>query len=139
MRLLIVVTLVLALALHACGLRSSGQNAQSTPTATGTLAIATSGPNINSGMAALIVGTIRGTANSDQTACFRLAEDPHQLPMVWPAGYSASTDPLRVVDRLGKTVAVDGQHVKLAGGTADLTTKHAILGCGDASQILVVG
>jgi hypothetical protein len=59
--------------------------------------------------------------------------------MVWPSGYSASTDPLRVVDPLGKTVAVDGQHVSLAGGTADLSTRQAILGCGDASQVLLVG
>jgi hypothetical protein len=89
-------------------------------------------------MAALIVGTIRGTVNSDRTACFRIAEDPHQLPMIWPAGYSASTDPLRVVDGLGKTVAIDGQHVRLPGGTSDFATSRTVLGCGEARQVAAV-
>jgi hypothetical protein len=90
-------------------------------------------------MAGLIVGTIHGTVNPDRTACFRIAEDPHLLPMVWPRGYSASADPLRVIDGHGKTVAVDGQHVSLGGGTADLDTSQVILGCGQAKQVLVAG
>jgi hypothetical protein len=130
------VVVVLALAMDACGPRSS---AQPTPTIAGTLAIATNPPDVHSGLTALIEGTIRGTVNADQTACFRMADDPHQLPMVWPAGYSANTNPLRVVDRLGKTVAVDGQHVKLGGGIADLDAKRVILGCGEATQVLLAG
>jgi hypothetical protein len=132
------VMFLLSLGLDACGAKSTAQNAQSTPSTAGTLAIATSSPDINSGLTAEISGTMRGTVNSDRTACFRMAEEPN-LPMVWPAGYSASTDPLRVVDRLGKTVAVDGQHVSLAGGTADLGTSQAILGCGNATQVLLAG
>jgi hypothetical protein len=137
-RLSIVAMLLIAFALDACGARSPAQNAQSTPTTAGTLAIATYDPGGSVAMAALIVGTIRGTVNSDRTACFRIDEDPHHLPMIWPAGYSASTGPLRVVDGLGKTVAVDGQHVKLPGGTSDFVSSRAVVGCGEAKQAFAV-
>ncbi len=138
MRLLVVAILLLSLGLDACGSKSTAQNPQSTPPLTGTLAIATYEPTGGPGMTALIVGTLRGTVNSDQTACFRIAEDPHQTPMVWPAGYSGSTDPLRVIDGLGKTVAVDGHHVRLGGGTSDFATGRPVRGCGEAKQVLIV-
>jgi hypothetical protein len=89
-------------------------------------------------MASLIGGTIRGTVNTDRTACFRIAEDPHQVPMIWPVGYSASIDPLRVVDGLGKTIAVDGQHVMLPGGVTDFATSRGVVGCGESKQALAV-
>src|SRR5438270_3434072 len=127
--------LVLLMGLDACGAQSNGQ---STPSAETTLAIATDTEVRTSGMTALIVGMMRGTVNSDGTACFRLVEHP-ALPMFWPKGYSARINPLRVVDGQGKTVAVDGQRVSLAGGTADLDTSRAILGCGEAKQVLAVG
>ena len=88
-------------------------------------------------MAGLIVGTVRGTANGDGTACFRIAEDP-ALPMVWPHAYYALANPLRVIDARGKVVAVDGQKVRLGGGTADLNQSEVILGCGKANQVLAV-
>lgn len=135
-RLLIVLVLVLTFALDSCGAGTSAPNAQSTPSV-GSLAIATYDPGTAS-MTALIVGTIRGTVNSDRTACFRMAEDPPNVPMIWPAGYSASTGPLRVLDRFGKTIAVDGQHVRLPGGTADFATSRPIRGCGEAKQVTVV-
>lgn len=138
MRLLVGVVLLLSLGLDACGAKSTAQNGQPTPPMAGTLAIATYDPNGSISMASLIVGTIRGTVNSDRTACFRIAEDPHQVPMIWPAGYSAGIDPLRVVDGLGKTVAVDGQHVRLPGGTADFATSRTVLGCGEAKQAAAV-
>src|SRR6266849_6400063 len=131
MRTLVVVMLVLAL--DACGAKST---AQPTPPLAGTLAIATYDPAGSISMASLIGGTIRGTVNSDRTACFRIVEDPHQVPMIWPAGYSASIDPLRVVDGLGKTIAVDGQHVMLPGGVTDFATSRAVVGCGEAKQAL---
>jgi hypothetical protein len=137
-RLLVVVILVLALALDACGAKTPAQNAQSTPSMAGTLAIATYDPAGSISIASLIGGIIRGTVNSDRTACFRIAEDPHQVPMIWPAGYSASIDPLRVVDALGKTIAVDGQHVMLPGGVTDFATSRAVVGCGEAKQALAV-
>jgi hypothetical protein len=129
LRLLVSAVLMLALGLDACG-------AQSTPPE---LAIATDSQVRTVYMTALIVGTMRGTVNGDGTACFRLVEGPHQLPMFWPKGYSARSNPLRVVDGHGKTVAVDGELVKLGGGTADLSKSQVILGCGEAKQVLVVG
>jgi len=120
----------------ACGAQLN--SAQPTPSAETKLAIATDSEFRNVGMTALIVGTMHGTVNGDGTACFRLDEDP-RLPMFWPKGYSARTDPLRVVDREGKTVAVDGHRVKLSGGTADFSTSRIVVGCGEAKQVLAVG
>src|ERR1700682_488104 len=127
LRLLVSAVLMLALGLDACG-------AQSAPPE---LAIATDSQVRTVQMTALIIGTMRGTVNGDGTACFRL-DEVHQLPMFWPKGYSARSNPLRVVDGHGKTVAVDGELVKLSGGTADLSKSQVILGCGESKQVLVV-
>jgi hypothetical protein len=120
----------------ACGPQSP-RAAQSTDQGS-PLAIATDSEVRAAGMTALFDGTIHGSVNSDRTACFRMSELP-DLPTFWPHGYSARTNPLRVVDDRGKTVAVDGQQVKLAGGIADLHKTQAIVGCGEADKVLAVG
>jgi hypothetical protein len=58
--------------------------------------------------------------------------------MFWPKGYSALTNPLRVVDGQGATVAVDGQRIELGGGTVAFDNPRAILGCGEAQKVLVI-
>jgi hypothetical protein len=89
-------------------------------------------------MAGRFTGTIRGTVNGDRTACFRLDQYP-DLPTLWPKGYAARLNPLRVVNDHGKTVAVDGQVVELGGGIVDLRKTEIIRGCGEAKQVLAVG
>jgi len=120
---------MIVLGLESCGAQPMPQDA---------LTIATDSQVRSAGMTALIVGTMHGTVNSDRSACFRMAEDPHQLPMFWPYGYYALENPLRVVNGHGNTVAVDGQHVRLGGGTADLGKSQIILGCGEATQVIAI-
>jgi hypothetical protein len=134
-RFLVCGLLMVVLGLDACGGRLNG--AESTPSTGTRLAIATDPQASTAEMAGLVTGTIQGTVNGDGTACFRIAEDP-QLPMVWPKGYFAEANPLRVMGGNGNTVAVDGHQVKLGGGTADLNKSEVILGCGEATQVLAV-
>src|SRR2546421_3266614 len=72
------------------------------------------------GMAALYTGIVDGTVNSDHTACFRLAEGA--IPVIWPSGYWARPNPLRVLDNHGRTVVVAGERGRLAGGLASFGT-----------------
>jgi hypothetical protein len=58
--------------------------------------------------------------------------------MFWPKGYSARTNPLRVVDGQGGTVAVDGHRVELGGGTVGFDNPRTILGCGEVQQVIVI-
>jgi hypothetical protein len=94
-------------------------------------------------MTALIVGTLQGQINPDDSACFRLINTPNpafaEVPLYWPHGYSARTDPLRVIGRQGKAVAVNGQQVTLGGGMVTFENKQLILGCGESQRVLALG
>jgi len=90
----------------------------------------------------LFVGTLIGSTNSDHTACFRLHTDDRAsgadttgIPIIWPPGYSARTNPLRVVDDKQQTVGVSGSNVRLGGGWN--YSRSRILGCGEAEKTIV--
>lgn len=112
---------------------------QTSPAPASRLAVATGTLDSPAGPAALITGTLVGTTTGD-TACFRIAEDPHHAPIVWPKGYYALPSPLRVLNASGMTVATAGHNVRFQGGAADLPAKQTILGCGPADEVIgVVG
>lgn len=59
----------------------------------------------------------RGGVLRSDGRCFRIGG----LPIVWPHGYTARTDPLRVIDENGQVVARVGDRVRLGGGEESIT------------------
>ena len=124
----------IVLGLEGCGSAPTG--AKSTPQGD-VLAIATETGTPQGYLGGQLTGTVRGTINADRTACFRLDESPG-IPLFWPKGYYARTNPLRVLDAQGNTVAVNGQHVEWAGGTFGFDNRQIVLGCGEVDRVIVV-
>lgn len=141
MRLVVASLLVISFGLYSCGVQPRG--AESTPQPGKELLIATDPEVQSAGMTALIVGTLRGQVNPDDSACFRLVDTPNpafsEVPLYWPHGYSARDNPLRVIDRYGKTVAINGQRATLGGGMVTFNKEQFVLGCGQVKTILVAG
>jgi hypothetical protein len=78
--------------------------------ATSSIAIPTSAPS-DIHMDALI----RGQLNSDGE-CFWIGAKPHSTVVIWPHGYHAATNPLRILDNNGHVFARIGEVISLGGG-----------------------
>jgi len=128
--------LVLLAALGVVAVTSCGSQ-MAPPQPDDVLAIATL-PSSGGGSTGLFAGTLIGVVNGDRTACFHMSDIP-DIPMIWPAGYSARAHPLRVVDAHNRTVGVAGDSVRLGGAVVDLTAQRRLVGCGDASRVIAVG
>lgn len=59
-------------------------------------------------------GTLERTRESPCVLLKPLGEPP--VGLLWPPGYSATSDPLRIYDEAGEEVASEGVAVTLAGG-----------------------
>lgn len=78
-------------------------------------------------------GTLGGQTNRDGTACFWVGSGQDQASLVWPQGYSAHGNPLRISDATGHVLATVGQYVALRGGLAPEGSKLP-LGCQASAQ-----
>lgn len=63
----------------------------------------------------LAFGPLHGAVSQPGAACFWLGDDPSRV-IVWPHGFSAKSNPLRLLDAKGRLVARVGDQVKLSGG-----------------------
>jgi len=88
-------------------------------------------PSFSGENSALLAGRLSGD-RAGALACFWIADHP-DLPIIWPTGYSAQDNPLRVVDDRGRMVAAVGDAIRLGGSAADVPS-HTVLGCGAANQ-----
>jgi hypothetical protein len=133
------VSLGVALCLAACGQTSTTASSPAQPVATavtsrapessaasanaatenpklGDLAVATTAPD-SPGMDALGTGTLGGKTDRG-VGCFWLASSGgSRTALVWPFGFTAQTDPLRLLGGDGQVVAQSGDRVELGGGS----------------------
>jgi hypothetical protein len=87
-------------------------------------------------------GRLSGTVGENGTACLWVESGRGRLVLIWPAGYSAAADPLRVLDADGNTVATVGEQFSMGGGfvRGDAPVDADILGtCGDTGGFWLVG
>jgi len=67
------------------------------------------------GMDALATGTLGG-ARHGGGVCFWIEQGTTRMALVWPYGFGALDDPLRLVGPDGQDLARPGDHVELGGG-----------------------
>ena len=111
--------LLLVIALAALGAGCSGESSKRIDVPT------TRSPE-GTGMGALFVGTFEGDAESGCVWLLpeqqdRKSYDPVRVAVVWPAGFSARTNPLRLYDAEGQLVATEGDPLRLGGGFVPAT------------------
>ena len=95
-----------------------------------------------SGMRALFVGTFVG---DEETGCVWLLPeqqdakdyDPVRVAVVWPAGFSARTNPLRLYDAKGRLVAREGEPLRLGGGLVPAAGFEGLGRCGLGESVWV--
>ena len=119
-------TVMLAFALVACGPRTaSSQQRLSVPT-NRILA-----PGI--AMNALITGRLSGRTDPQHArACLWIAEGQDRAVLLWPSGYWAENNPLRILNQSGKVIGRVGDQVSLGGGFAEINSGNADLrACGE--------
>jgi len=120
-----VIAVCLVLIFGACGMNGPS-----------TYRLATTAASPGDGYLGGLQGVLGGQVNGDGSACLWVqAAAPDKTDLIWPAGYTASDKPLRVVDASGKTLAAVGQTVALQGGRS---VGQSAEGCHDASQTWVV-
>ena len=102
----------------ACGERSAG--VVTVPT--------TNASESATSMAGELIGTLGGDGNS----CFWVDTGSGKVTVLWPRGYTALRDPLRLLDASGDEVAREGQTISIAGGV----TGEGIASCGTAGTWL---
>ena len=70
-------------------------------------------------MNALLSGRMAGRADTAQKrACFWIAEGVDRFILLWPSGYVAADNPLRVLNRSHRVVGRVGEQMSLGGGGA---------------------
>jgi hypothetical protein len=79
-----------------------------------TLAVATNVPGAG-GSDALAIGRLGGERR-DGTACTWLSQGSLRTALLWPFGFSALDDPLRLIGPDGQVLAVVGDDLELGGG-----------------------
>jgi hypothetical protein len=96
-------------------------------------------------MTALARGRVQGS-DSGAGTCVWLESDTDpaaKLPVVWPAGFYARLDPLRIYDGGGGIVAREGQVVEFGGGLGAVPGPACMFGRSNAffvqSDVDVVG
>lgn len=107
----------------------------------GSLRIATWDPDGGGNVAGYgVTGSLSGMVNGDGTACFYVdttsVGGAARYVLVWPKGYSARDDPLRVVDTAGRTVLSVGQPFDFGGFGQNPRAPSAVLGCGKPRYVI---
>src|SRR5437879_13464426 len=99
-------------------------------------------PYGRAGMQAGLGGRLEGQANHDGTACFWIATEQGRMYLIWPAGYSARTNPLRIIDDRGRVLALSGDYSQAAGLGGGLgpddPAGRSIVGCPTAHLTWIV-
>ena len=90
-------------------------------------------PHGRVGMLAALGGRLEGQANHDGTACFWVASEQDRTYLIWPAGYSARANPLRIIDDRGRVLiraSDNSQAAPLGGGLGPYDPAgRSIVGC----------
>jgi hypothetical protein len=120
---------------------------QASPSLTaGEFALPTRPPNSNGGGDALLAGILGGSVR-DGVGCLWLEEHAPNgsvaglASIIWPYGYRAFVDPLRVVGPDGRTIATVGDRIEMGGGAPplDYTPTPAQDPCGLGQVVSVSG
>ena len=85
--------------------------------------------------------TLAGQANHDGTACLWVGSGSDRTVLIWPAGYVAEGEPLRVLDAAGNQVAFVGRQTSFGGGFSIQGDgdPRPVLGCGKVTKAWSVG
>jgi hypothetical protein len=59
------------------------------------------------------------------------------MALIWPKGYAAQDEPLRIFDEKGHPVGEVGKQIALGGGPGR-SPYGSVVGCGEANQVWVV-
>lgn len=114
-------TLALVLALAACGAQASSSNSPGSSSGK-YLSVPTHQTAPGIAMSALLTGRMAGRADTERKqACFWIAESSGRFILLWPPGYVAENDPLRVLNQSRRVVGQVGQEMSLGGGGAPVT------------------
>jgi hypothetical protein len=89
------------------------------------------------GMNALLTGKLMGRSEAGQgRACLWIGSGSDRAVLLWPSGYVAVDDPLRVLDRSKHVVGQVGAKVSLGGGGTPLSQMPAnVQACGDSTPM----
>jgi hypothetical protein len=94
------------------------------------------------GFEAGLGGRLEGRVNNDGTACFWTGTGQDRLYLIWPAGYSARANPLRILDDRGRVLALVGDYGQadgLGGGLVpDDAARRPLVGCPTPQQAWTV-
>ena len=111
------------------------------PPVAGTLALATKPPG-SVGSDALALGRLGGELRAG-AACLWLTQDSGRMALLWPFGFSALADPLRIIGPDGQTLATVGDDIELGGGSPPVdfipTAAQDPCGVGALFDVSVVG
>jgi hypothetical protein len=69
-------------------------------------------------MDALLIGTLGGGTHPGGACFWFEGEGSSRVAIVWPYGFTARRDPLRLIGGDGRVLARRGDHVELGGGSA---------------------
>lgn len=87
---------------------------------------------------AALRGQLGGRVADNGTACLWVEAGGTRTVVVWPHGYAAADNPLRVLDAKGNTVATVGDQVSISGGataTGYTPEPELVAACGDTSRL----
>jgi hypothetical protein len=133
--------LVLALVVAACG-ASSEISTTTTPTTTGggTPAV---GPvelpaNPDPPQSAIIYATLQGDRAFDG-GCVWLEQTTTEFSVLWPPGFTAEFDPIRLFDETGTLIAEGGDRLVLTGGFAPEAADYQPYRCAVGTELWLAG
>ena len=87
------------------------------------------------GFQARNTGILQGQANPDGTACFWLGTGTNRAVIIWPHGFTARDNPLRLVDGDGREEARVGDRITLGGGYLPEDQSSAVRGCSGSYRV----
>jgi hypothetical protein len=130
--------LVLALVVAACGASSE----TSTTTTTGGDE-PTDGPvelpaNPDPPKSATIYGTLQGDPALDG-GCVWLQQTSTDFSVLWPPGFTAEFDPIRLFDDTGTLIAEEGDRLVLTGGFAPEAADYQPYRCAVGTELWLAG
>jgi hypothetical protein len=62
--------------------------------------------------------------------------DGQRLPVIWPKGFHATFDPVRIYDRSGRIVAREGDTIEAGGGLGFAPGPRCMFGQAEAFSIM---
>lgn len=101
------------------------------------LAVAAMSPRSSDplGLLARNTGILQGQANSDGTACFWLGTGSNRAVIIWPHGFTARDNPLRLVNGEGREEVRVGEWITLGGGYLPEDQSSAVRGCSGSYRV----